>query len=78
MDHIHPEFERLVIENAKLKASLKAADYEKQKMLQLIQNLLAEMNCSPGINENNPDHRMENNQLRDSTDHAQPSYSLTR
>ena len=54
MDHMHPEFERLIIENAKLKASLNAADYEKQKMLELIQNLLATMNTVSGANENKP------------------------
>ena len=54
MDHMHPEFKRLIIENAKLKATLKAADYEKQKMLELIQNLLATMNTVSGANENEP------------------------
>jgi len=47
MAQMHPEFNRLVIENAKLKATLKASEYEKQKMLELIQNLLERIdNCN--------------------------------
>ena len=75
---MHPEFERLIIENAKLKASLKAADYERHKMLELIQNLLAEMNTASGINENKPSYCTDNKRMRDSNNHTQPSYSTKR
>ena len=78
MDHIHPQFERLIIENAKLKASLKAADYERQKMLELIQNLLAEMNGASEINEDKPSYHTDNNRMRDPNNHTQPSYRLKR
>ena len=75
---MHPEFERLIIENAKLKASLKAADYERQKMLELIQNLLATMNTISGINENKPSYYTDNKRMNDSNNHAQPSCSTKR
>ena len=78
MDHMHPEFERLIIENAKLKASLKAADYEKQKMLELIQNLLATMNTVSGANENKPSYSADIKPMRDSNSHPQPSYTTKR
>ena len=40
MENIDSEVERLLIENAKLKASLKASNYEKEKLLELVKNLL--------------------------------------
>ena len=75
---MHLEFERLIIENAKLKASLKAADYERQKMLELIQNLLADMNGASAINEDKPSYHTDNNRMRNPNNHTQPSYGLKR
>ena len=40
MENIDSEVERLLVENAKLKASLKASNYEKEKLLELVKNLL--------------------------------------
>ena len=40
MENIDSEVERLLIENAKLKASLKASNYEKEQLLELVKNLL--------------------------------------
>ena len=34
------EFDRLVVENARLKATLKASDYERQKLVHLVKNLM--------------------------------------
>ena len=43
MENTHSEFEKLVIENCKLKANLKAANYEKEKLLELVKNLLSDL-----------------------------------
>ena len=36
------EIEALVLENAKLKAALKASDYERGKLLELVENLMCQ------------------------------------
>ena len=46
MENMQSEFERLVIENCKLKASLKAAEYEKEKLLELVKTLLSDLDSS--------------------------------
>ena len=43
MENIDSEVDRLLIENAKLKASLKASNYEKEKLLELVKNLLVNL-----------------------------------
>jgi len=35
------EFDRLVVENARLKAAMKAMDYEREKLLELVNNLIS-------------------------------------
>ena len=45
MENMDSEFERLVIENCKLKASLTAANYEKEKLLELVKNLLSNLDA---------------------------------
>ena len=51
MENMHSELKHLVIENAKLKASLKAAKYEKEKLLELVKNLLLDLDASATFNE---------------------------
>ena len=42
MASVNPEeFQLLVLENAKLNAALKASEYEREKLLTLVQNLIA-------------------------------------
>ena len=46
MGSLELELHRMTIENCKLKASLKAATYEKEKLLELVKNLLTALDNS--------------------------------
>ena len=46
MESLESELHRITIENCKLKASLKAATYEKEKLLELVKNLLTALDNS--------------------------------
>ena len=46
MESLESELHRMTIENCKLKASLKAATYEKEKLLELVKNLLTALDNS--------------------------------
>ena len=78
MENMHSEFDRLVIENAKLNASLKAADYEKEKLLELVKNLLSAMKVSAPINQNATIRESTKYaQMKDSNARSQKIYRLT-
>ena len=51
VENMDSDFEIILVENAKLKASLKAANYEKEKLLELVKNLLSNMTVYPDFNE---------------------------
>ena len=50
MESLESELHRITIENCKLKASLKAATYEKEKLLDLVKNLLTALDNSEAPN----------------------------
>ena len=50
MESLESELHRITIENCKLKASLKAAAYEKEKLLELVKNLLTALDNSADPN----------------------------
>ena len=51
MENLQSELHKLTVENCKLKASLKAAAYEKEKLLELVKNLLTALDNSDRPNE---------------------------
>ena len=52
MENLQSELHKITVENCKLKASLKAATYEKEKLLELVKNLLTALDNSVAPNEN--------------------------
>ena len=52
MENLQSELHKITVENCKLKASLKAATYEKEKLLELVKNVLTALDNSVAPTEN--------------------------
>ena len=86
MESLESELQRITIENCKLKASLKASTYEKEKLLELVKNLLTALDKSDTPNKIDllkPNNQattqiVSNNSNTDKkSQHKQPSYQLS-
>ena len=87
MESLESELQRITIENCKLKASLKASTYEKEKLLELVKNLLTALDKSDTSNtldllkpHNQATSRIVSNNISNTdkrNHHKQPSYQLS-
>ena len=87
MGSLESELQRITIENCRLKASLKAATYEKEKLLELVKNLLTALDKSDTPNRidllkqhNQATHRIVSNNISNTdkkSQQKQPSYQLS-
>ena len=87
MESLESELQRITIENCKLKASLKASTYEKEKLLELVKNLLTALDKSDTSNtldllkpHNQATSRIVSNNISNTdkkSQHKQPSYQLS-